>query len=157
MASKWNQFRQARMRDAKPDTEKLVELGRLLSDHYYVVVHREPICLFDGANLVAAKICITEAEFRRYVIHVPDMLVYAGDRKIFIEVDGWIHETNSKVARKDVGRNALYEAADLDFIVLNERQVLEGLGVAAQRPATPAELWPSLRDRMDDIRVQKKF
>lgn len=144
MSKKWNQFRQARMRDSQPDVPKLIEIGRRLAERYCVVVHREPVCLFDPATrgFVGAFPSVTEEQFRSHVVHVPDMLVWVGHDPWFIELDGWIHSVNDRVARRDADRNATYEGAGIRHAILNERQILEEAGVMSQRAARPDEVWP---------------
>ena len=56
------------MKANKPDEEKLIELGGLIRINYELIVHREPILLFDkdDGHLVKTAFAISEEEYHKF-------------------------------------------------------------------------------------------
>lgn len=154
MASKkYNQFAQFMMKQSKPDEEKLIHLGALLREKYDIMIHREPILLFDrnDGHFVASKLWITEEEYHNHIVHVPDIMFYFGSTMWIFEIDGWIHNVKDSVHIKDERRNEHYKDAKLNFEIFNEWEILVGLGLKPNRPATAEEIFGEIVKRMKKI------
>ncbi len=138
------------MRQNKPDELKLVEIGGLIRQNYGLVVHREPILLFDknDGHMVKTAFYITEEEFKNHIIHVPDILFYAGAIMWIFEVDGWIHNVKDRVIVRDERRNECYRTARLNFRVFNEMDILLKQGKITKRPATADEIFQEMQESL---------
>ena len=141
------------MKAEKPDEQKLVELGGLIRQDYGLIVHREPILLFDknDGHLVKHACHITEEEFYNHDIHVPDILFYVGYTLWIFEVDGWIHNYKDRVIVRDERRNECYERAKLNFRIFNELDILLKLGKNPRRPAKVPEIYQAIKKELDTI------
>lgn len=153
MSNKYNQFIQAQMRAEQPDKEKLIELGGLIRQNYELVVHREPILLFDkeDGHLVKTAFYLTEEEFKAHIIHVPDIMFYVGQTMWIFEIDGWIHNVKDRVIVRDERRNECYKLAKLNFRIFNEWEILVKQGVNPKRPATADEVFQEVRKELNQI------
>ena len=153
MSKKYNQFIQAQMREDQPDKLKLIELGGLIRQNYELVVHREPILLFDKADghLVKTALYLTEEEFKAHIIHVPDIMFYVGHTMWIFEIDGWIHNVKDRVIVRDERRNECYKLAKLNFRIFNEWEILVKQGVNPKRPATADEVFQEVSKELNKI------
>lgn len=153
MSNKYNQFIQAQMHKEKPDETKLIELGGLIRQNFELVVHREPILLFDknDGHLVKTAIYISEQEFKDHIIHVPDILFYVGYVMWIFEIDGWIHNVKNRVIVRDERRNECYKTAKLNFRIFNELEILLKEGKEPNRPATADEVFQEVRKELNKI------
>lgn len=141
-SKKYNQFIQRMMKNEQPDKEKLIHLATFLRKEYNLTVQREAILTFDknDGHLVGFSSWLTEEQFKKYTIHVPDLLFFVGKTMWIIEIDGYIHNVKTSVARRDGFRNECYEMAKLNFIIINEWEVLLKLGLKPNRSATASEV-----------------
>ena len=141
------------MRETQSDTEKLIMLGLRLRKKYDLTIHREPILLFDqnDGHFVKSALWLTEKEFRSHIIHVPDMMFFIGYTMWIFEIDGWIHNVKDSVHFRDVDRNEHYTTAKLNFEIFNEWEILVGLGIKPNRPATVDEIFDEIQKRMKKI------
>ena len=141
------------MKANKPDEEKLVNIGGMIHQKYELVVHREPILLFDvnDGHLVKTACYITEEEYKTHIVHVPDIMFYIGNEMWIFEIDGWIHNVKDSVHFKDVNRNEHYKTAKLNFEIFNEWEIFVGLGSKPNRPATVDEIFGEIQKRMKKI------
>jgi len=157
VTNKYNQFVQQQMKANKPDEEKLVELGGLIRINYELIVHREPILLFDkkDGHLIKTAFAITEDEYHSYITHVPDLLLYVRNQMWIFEIDGWIHNVKHRVMMKDERRNECYERAKLNFHVINELEILLKLGKKTNKPAKASEIFDEMRPLLDKILKQQ--
>jgi len=153
MGNKYNQFIQKQMRNEQPDKEKLITIASFLRRKYGLVVHREAILTFykDTGALEGFSSWLTEEQFNKYIIHVPDLLFFVGKKMWILEIDGYIHNVKDKVIRKDEWRNDDYKRAGLNFRIINEWQVLIGLGLKPDRSATAEEVIGELKNIMKKI------
>ena len=153
MPNKYNQFIQRRMRETQSDTEKLIGLGLRMRKKYDIIIHREPILLFDknDGRLVKSALYLTKEEFDSHIIHVPDMMFYIGYVMWIFEIDGWIHNVKGSVHYRDINRNEHYKTAKLNFEIFNEWEILVGLGIKPNRPATVDEIFGEIQKRMKKI------
>ena len=154
MSNKYNQFVQAQMKAQQPDTEKLIELGGLIRQNFELIIHREPILLFDknDGHLVKTAFYLTEEEFKRYIIHVPDIMFYVGHTMWIFEIDGWIHNVKDRVIVKDERRNECYKTAKLNFRIFNEMEILLKQGkTPSKRPATADEVFQEVSKELNKI------
>ena len=72
-----------------------------------------------------------------YTIHPPDIVINHGNKQIIFELDGSIHD---KKTEKTADRNRLYELNDLDYIVINERDLKHKLGIPKSRLLTQEQI-----------------
>ena len=135
------------MRAQQPDKEKLIALASLLRQEFSLTVQREAILMFDrnDGHLVGFSSWLTEEQFNKYLIHVPDLLFFIGKKMWIIEIDGYIHNVKTVVVRRDKWRNMDYKTAKLNFEIINEWEVLLELGHKPDRSATAKEIWTRLR------------
>ena len=145
------------MHKEKPDETKLIELGGLIRQNYELVVHREPILLFDknDGHLVKSAIYISEQEFKDHIIHVPDILFYVGYVMWIFEIDGWIHNVKNRVIVRDERRNECYKTAKLNFRIFNEMEILLKQGKEPKRPATADEVFQEVKIELNIITQNK--
>ncbi len=157
MSNKYNQFIQAQMQKEKPDEVKLIELGGLIRQNYELVIHREPILLFDkeDGHLVKTAFYLSEAEFKAHIIHVPDIMFYVGQTMWIFEIDGWIHNVKDRVIVRDERRNECYKLAKLNFRIFNEWEILVKQGINPKRPATADEVFQEVRIELNLITQNK--
>ena len=153
VSKKYSQFVKHIMQNAKPDTEKLITIASFIRRNYKINVHREKILLFDKktGHLKGHYDYITEQQFHKYVIHVPDLIFFINSKLHILEIDGSIHDTSTSVARKDRLRNEAYETALIPHEIINEWEVLAMTGCAPNRSASPYELIPEIKKRMEKI------
>jgi len=146
------------MRANKPDEEKLVNIGGMIHKKYELIVHREPILLFDvnDGHLVKTACYISEQEYRDYIIHVPDIMLYIGNEMWIFEIDGWIHNVKHRVFVKDERRIEHYKKAKLNFEIFNELDILLKQGKDPKRPARADEVFEEIQVRIDRI-ITNKF
>lgn len=141
------------MREQQPDRHKLIALATYLRQEFSLTVQREAILMFDrnDGHLVGFGSWLTEEQFNKYLIHVPDLLFFIGKKMWIIEIDGYIHNVKEKVVKRDKWRNIDYEMAKLNFIIINEWEVLLELGVKPDRSATAKEIWIRLKKTVKEI------
>ncbi len=141
------------MRENKPDEEKLVGLGAMIRTKYDLIVHREPILLFDvdDGHLVKTACWITEEEYHNHIVHVPDIMFFVGNDMWIFEIDGWIHNVKDRVAVRDERREECYKKAKLNFEVFNELEILLGQGENPNRPARVGEIFKEMEQKIDKI------
>jgi len=153
MSNKYNQFIKTQMRNEQPDKEKLITIASFLRREYHLTVQREAICMFDkeDGHLVDFATWITEEQYNKYEIHVPDLLFYVGNKLWIIEVDGFIHMTSTHVVRKDERRDDCYNKAKLNWRKINEWEVLIKLGKKPNRSATAKEVITEIKEIMKEI------
>ena len=153
MSKQYNQFIQAIMREQQPDKEKLISLASLIRKEFQLIVQREAILTFhrkDG-HLVDFSSWLTEEQFKKYIIHVPDLLFFIKGKLWIIELDGYIHYVKDSIVKKDYDRNACYERAKLNTIIIGEWDILIKLKKKADRSATVAEIWPEIKERISKL------
>jgi len=141
------------MKANKPDEEKLVNIGGMIHQKYELVIHREPILLFDvnDGHLVKTACYITEEEYKAHIVHVPDIMFYIGNEMWIFEIDGWIHNVKNRVIVRDERRIECYKKAELNFEVFNELDILLKQGKNPKRPATASEVFKEIQVRIDKI------
>lgn len=130
---KWNQIRQARIKEAgQPDFKELVELGQLIREQFpNVKVQREWYIVFgyDGSYLRVQEQMPKACKYRH-----PDLMVFEklegnrmGKLLCCVEVDGSVHDFKSLSNTNK--RNAEYEAAKIPLCVitksLSERNIYD--------------------------------
>jgi len=143
------------MREEQPDLTKLVKLGSLIRQKYGIKVVREPILLFDTRTYKLVKVAewITKDEYASHIIHCPDIVFYTTKGKRWIiEDDGLIHHTNATVAHKDKLRIEHYEAAKLNYIIIDEFELIERFNMI-ERPLNPFEIF----DEFEKIAKERKI
>lgn len=153
MSNKYNQFIQRQMRENQPDREKLIEIATMMRREFNLVVHREAILTFDKETdkFVNFSSWLTEEQYKKYIIHVPDLLFFVGNDMWIIEVDGYIHNTKTSVVLKDIERNRIYDAAKLNWRKVNEWEVLINQGKKPNRSATAKEVIVEVRKILKSI------
>lgn len=141
------------MKQFQPDKHKLIEIATFLRKKYDLTVHREPILTFykDTGALEGFSSWLTEEQFHKYTVHVPDLLFFVGKKMWILEIDGYIHNVKDKVMRKDEWRNDDYERAKLNFKIINEWEVLLKLGHNPDRSATANEVITEIKKLMKEI------
>jgi len=150
---RYNQFIQQQMRNEQPDKEKLISLASLLRRTFGLVVHREAILLFDRETdkLKTFASWITEEQYKEFRLHVPDLLMFIKGKLWIIEIDGYVHYVKNSVQKRDIERDRIYEAANLNWFKIEEWVVLIKLGKKADRSATAAEIWPEIEEKIEKI------
>jgi len=153
MTDKYNQFIQAQMRKHQPDTEKLIKIASFLRREFGLTVQREAILTFNknSGKLEGFSSWLTEEQFKKYIVHVPDLLFFIRKKMWILEIDGYIHNVKNRVVRKDKWRNDDYERAKLNFLIVNEWEVLVKLGEAPNRSATPKEVITEVKKLLKKI------
>jgi len=153
VSKKYNQFIKTQMRQEQPDKEKLIKIASFLRKEYNLTVQREAILTFDkeDGHMVQFSSWLTKEQYNKYTIHVPDLLFFVGKKMWIIEIDGYIHNTNTTVARKDIRRNECYEMAKLNFIIINEWETMLKQGINPDRSARVHELIPEIKSRIGKI------
>lgn len=155
--NQYNQFIKTQMKNEQPDKSKLIKIASFLGQTYQLTVHREPILMFDKKTdkLVDFSSWITEEQFKKYNIHVCDLLFFIGDKLWILEIDGYIHFANATVARKDIERDRCYTAAgkicNFNWKKVNEWEVLIKLGHKPNRSATAKEVITEVKEIIDEI------
>ncbi len=141
------------MKANKPDEIKLVEIGGMIHKKYELIVHREPILLFDvnDGHLVKTACYISEEEYKTHIVHVPDIMFYIGSDMWIFEIDGWIHNVKHRVFVKDERRVEHYTQANLNFEIFNELDILLKQGKNPKRPARADEVFQEIEVRIDKI------
>lgn len=142
-SAKYNQFIKSQMREgATNEKHKLIKIASFLRQEFDLTVHREAILTFNRNNdkFVNFSSWLTEEQYKKYVIHVPDLLFFIRGKMWILEIDGYIHDTNATVAKKDKERNRIYTAAGLNWRKVNEWEVLLKLGHKPDRSATAKEV-----------------
>lgn len=141
------------MRQNQPDREKLIKIASFLRQEYGLTVQREAILMFDreiDEHLVDFSSWLTEEQYKKFTIHVPDLLFFIGKQLWILEIDGYIHNTNATVAKKDIERNRIYTVAskisNLKWLKINEWEVLLKLGHNPDRSATAKEIITEVRE-----------
>ncbi len=157
VSNKYNQFVQRQMRQNKPDELKLVSIGGKIRSEYELMVHREPILLFDvnDGHLVKTACWITEEEYHNHIVHVPDIMFFVGSEMWIFEVDGWIHNVKDRVQVRDERRDECYRKAKLNFHIFNELDILLKQGLEPNRPASASEVFKAMRPKIDEIITNK--
>lgn len=141
------------MRNEQPDKEKLIHLASLIRVEFGLMVQREAILMFDRDNdwLFGFASWLSEEQFKKYKIHVPDLLFFVGGTMWIFEIDGWIHNVNTTVEVKDIERNRCYTAAKLHYKIFSEWDIMLKQKIKLNRSATVEEIWPSLKKTIQKI------
>ena len=92
-----------------------------------------------------------EEQFKKYVIHVPDLLFFIKGKLWILEIDGYIHYCKNSVKIKDIERNRIYDAAKLNWLKIEEWEILIKIGKEPNRSATASELWPEIKEIIEKI------
>lgn len=152
-SKRYNQFIQHIMRENQPDKEKLISLATLMRQNYHLTVQREAVLMFekDTGRLANFAGWITEEQFKKYTIHVPDLLFFAKGTMWILEIDGYIHYVKTFVKRKDVLRDECYDRAGLHWKKFDEVEILEKSGVKKLRGAKVTEIWPYVSEFIESI------
>ena len=152
-SAKYNQFIQRVMRNEQPDKEKLIHIASFLRKEYSLTVQREAILLFNKSTdkFVSFSSWLTEEQFNKYIIHVPDLLFFINNKMWILEIDGYIHNVKTKVVRRDIERDRIYDAAKLNWIKINEWEVLQKLGHKPDRSATAKEVITEVKEIVDKL------
>ena len=105
-SNKYNQFIQTQMKQNQPDKHKLIQIATALRKEFGLTVQREAILTFsrEDDHLVNFSSWLTEEQYNKYIIHVPDLLFFIGNKMWILEIDGYIHYSNSNVVFKDIER-----------------------------------------------------
>lgn len=114
----------------KKDRPKLAAFERLIHRKFTgISVAIEPFMLFSkGENeYLGTKYTLDETETKRNIIHPPDMILYVKGKMVVFELDGSIHDT--KRIEKTNARNKMYEVNEIEYIVINEAELLIKLGM----------------------------
>jgi len=153
MSNQYNQFIQKQMKNQQPDKEKLIGIASLIRQEFGLMVHREPILIFNRNNDRFVNFCcwLTEEQFKKYNIHVPDLLFFINNTLWIFEIDGYIHNVKTSVEIKDIERNRCYTAARLHWKKFNEWEILLSQGIEPKRSATVAEIWPTIKEEIQKI------
>jgi len=152
-SNKYNQFIQKQMKSFQPDKHKLIEIACFLRRKYGLTVQREAILTFekDSGKLMGYSSWLTEEQFKKYTVHVPDLLFFIGKTMWILEIDGYIHNVKDKVMKRDEWRNDDYKRAKLNFLIINEWEVLIKLGHKPDRSATAKEVITEVRQLLKEI------
>jgi len=153
MSNQYNQFIQRQMRNEQPDKEKLIGIATLIREAFGLMVHREPILMFERETdrFVNFASWLNEEQYKKYNIHVPDLLFFINGAMWIFEVDGYIHNVKTSVEKKDIERNRCYDAAKLHFRIFNEWEIMLSNGINPTRSATVAEIWPTMKEEIEKI------
>ena len=141
------------MKQEQPDKEKLIKIASFLREEYDLTVQREAILTFDrkDGHLVGFSSWLTEVQYYRYKVHVPDLLFFVGKKLWIMEIDGYIHNVKTSVVRKDERRNECYERAKLNYIIINEWEAMLKLRLNPDAGAKVSQLIPEIKNRMKEI------
>jgi len=153
MSKKYNQFIQQQMRKNQPDSQKLIKIASFLRQEFGLTVHREPILTFDKMDnhLVDFACWLTEEQYHKYIIHVPDLLFFIGNKMWILEIDGYIHYSKDSVVFRDIERDRIYDAAKLNWRKVDELAVLVKLGHKPDRSATAKEVITEVKQILTEI------
>ena len=153
MNNQYNQFIQTQMRNEQPDKEKLIGIATLIRENFGLMVHREPILMFEKETdkFVNFASWLTEEQFKKYTIHIPDLLFFINGVMWIFEVDGYIHNVKTSVEIKDIERDRCYTAAKLPWRKFNEWEILLSQDIDPVRSATVAEIWPTIKEEIEKI------
>jgi hypothetical protein len=135
------------MRNEQPDKEKLISLASLIRKEFGLVVQREAILTFsrEDDSFIGFQSWLNEEQFKKYIIHVPDLLFFVNGVLWIMEIDGYIHYVKNSVMIKDEERDRIYDAAKLNWKKINEWEVLIKHGKKPNRSATVKEIWPEVK------------
>ncbi|MCH7561798.1 MAG: hypothetical protein IIC67_10625 [Thaumarchaeota archaeon] len=141
------------MKNEQPDKSKLIKIASFMRKEFNLTVQREAILTFsrEDDHLVNFSSWLTEEQYKKYIIHVPDLLFFVGNKMWIFEIDGYIHYSNSSVVFKDVERDRIYTAAHLNWRKINELEVLQKLGQKPDRSATASEIITEVRKLLKQI------
>ncbi len=141
------------MKNEQPDRHKLIKIATAMRKEFGLMVQREAILTFDRQDdhLVNFSSWLTEEQYKKYIIHVPDLLFFVGNKMWIFEIDGYIHYSNSNVVFKDIERDRIYSAAHLNWRKINELEVLQKLGHKPDRSATANEVMTEVRRLLRQI------
>jgi hypothetical protein len=150
---KYNQFIQTQMKQEQPDKEKLIGIASLIRQSFDLIVHREPILTFDRQTyrFVNFSSWLTEEQFKKYAIHVPDLLFFLNKKMWIFEIDGYIHNVKNNVIKKDEERDLCYNIARLNWRKFNEWEILLEQGIQPKRSATVEEIWPTVKAEIESL------
>lgn len=153
VSNKYNQFIKQQMKSDQPDKPKLIKIASFMRKEFGLTVQREAILTFsrEDDRLIDFSSWLTEEQYRKYIIHVPDLLFFIGNKLWILEIDGYIHYSNSNVVFKDVERDRIYTAAHLNWRKINELEVLQKLGHKPDRSATAKEVITEVRKILKQI------
>ncbi len=152
-SNRYNQFIQQQMKQNQPDKHKLIQIATAMRKEFNLTIQREAILTFsrEDDHLVNFSSWLTEEQYNKYIIHVPDLLFFVGNKMWIFEIDGYIHYSNSNVVFKDIERNRIYTAAHLNWRKINELEVLQKLGHKPDRSATAKEVMTEVRRLLKQI------
>ena len=96
MSNKYNQFIKQQMKNEQPDKHKLIKIATAMRKEFNLTVQREAILTFsrEDDHLVNFSSWLTEEQYKKYIIHVPDLLFFIGNKMWIFEIDGYIHYSN---------------------------------------------------------------
>ena len=153
MSNKYNQFIKQQMKNEQPDKAKLIKIATFMRKEFGLTVQREAILTFsrEDDHMVNFSSWLTEEQYKKYIIHVPDLLFFIGNKMWIFEIDGYIHYSNSNVVFKDIERDRIYSAAHLNWRKVNELEVLQKLGHKPDRSATANEVMTEVRRLLKQI------
>ena len=153
VSNKYNQFIKQQMKNEQPDRHKLIKIATAMRKEFNLTVQREAILTFsrEDDHLVNFSSWLTEEQYKKYIIHVPDLLFFIGNKMWIFEIDGYIHYSNSNVVFKDIERDRIYSAAHLNWRKVNELEVLQKLGHKPDRSATANEVMTEVRRLLKQI------
>jgi len=154
MTNKYNNFIAHRMREEQPDLEKLILLRSKIMRKYGIPVDREPILLFEKnyGKLVKVAEWITAQEYSDHDIHCPDIVFYVKGKRWILEIDGLIHNVKSSVVKKDKRRNESYGIAKLNFIIINEFEIIERLNLE-EKPLSAEQIFTEFERIVEEKRI----
>jgi len=126
----------------KTDREKLAGLERHIHEkHPIYLVAMEPYLIFTKGEDKFIKLSSELNEWtvqHRHVHHCDLFLIHStNSRQLVIELDGSIHDIKTEKTDK---RNARYELNNIPYIVINESELKEKLGVPKSRPLTQDQI-----------------
>jgi hypothetical protein len=116
-------------RNEKTDRQKLAGLEHHIHENYsQCSVILEPFMMFTKGEdqYVGWRRELDKYDVETYRIHPPDMIIMFQSKLIAFELDGTIHD--SKTA-KTQARNDLYELNGISYVVINETDLKEKLGI----------------------------
>jgi hypothetical protein len=134
----------------KSDREKLEGLKKhFIRKNNDVYAELEPFLLFtnDGEDKYYGWTKqVTEYTAQQYRIRTCDMLIFtAHNTIIFFELDGGIHDIKTE---KTAQRNRRYELNNIPYIVINESELKEKLGIPQSRNLTQEQINAEFDERL---------
>lgn len=111
------------------DTDEKAIVRTILRDKFSLHALQDEVLYFNkesGRLVSLGENNYTETEIlKKFFVHYPDLFCPNTSPQVVIEVDGEIHWANSKVRKRDNARNSHYQQAQLRFIRLRTKEVLQ--------------------------------